>query len=115
MKNCNSRTKLKTFKTFIIEPRTKINNKNIRIKIDKSKDKRKNMHHLWKREKSRKKKKMITSNKPTIIHHHVSSHKKKVHNDASKNTIKGQVWPLDSVAHATKTSQMTSTHFFNKK
>jgi hypothetical protein len=74
------------------------------------------MHHLWKREKSRKKKKMITSNKPTIIHHHASSHKEKVYNDASKNTVEGQVWLLDSVARATKTSQMTSTRlFFNKK
>jgi 16S rRNA U516 pseudouridylate synthase RsuA-like enzyme len=113
MKNCNSRTKLKTFKTFIIEPRTKINNKNIRTKIDKSKDKRTNMHHLWKREKSRKKKKeMITSNKPTIIHHHTSSHKKKVHYDAFKNTVKRQVWPLDGVTCATKTSQMTTTRLF---
>jgi len=55
---------------------------------------------------------MITGNKPTIIHHHASSHKEKVHNDASKNTVEGQVWPLDGVACATKTSQMTSTRFF---
>jgi hypothetical protein len=55
---------------------------------------------------------MITGNKPTIIHHHASSHKEKVHNDASKNTVEGQVWPLDGVACATKTSQMTSTRLF---
>jgi len=28
--NCNSMTKLKTFKTFIIEPRVKINNKKLK-------------------------------------------------------------------------------------
>ena len=47
MTNCNSMVKLKTFKIFIIEPRMKINiKKNIRIGIDKSKDKRINMHFL---------------------------------------------------------------------
>jgi hypothetical protein len=64
-------------------------------RIDKSKDKRTNMHLF------RKKKKKIVDNKTTIIYHHMSSHKEK------DTIVYPRTWPLDGVEHPTKTLRTT--------